>query len=319
MAGRSAGRAFSTNQRASAAVGCGKARGGGRGFGVVSEVHAPVEIVALVKSALLPESYEAAKRALAECERLDECGGWADKAAAIASYARQADNWELEAYAQRIRLRAVRRMGELLKTYDARGGDRVGKVATPLAFARESRRAVAEEAGLSEHKTRTALKIASLPSEEFEAAVESNKPPGTTTLAQWINHKQSAAATETVIDCAYPKGTAALWQHFDGSWRRPAKDRVRSETRQAFEERHTESLKRLGAADALEALLRFERNADGCGVELIAKVLLEQRGSQKLERVRRAIGLVFRLNSALDEAGGRGNPMLRSMDEKEAS
>jgi hypothetical protein len=58
-----------------------------------------VEIVALVETAQLPESYEAAKRAIAKCARLDECSEWADKAAAIASYARQADDVELQAYA----------------------------------------------------------------------------------------------------------------------------------------------------------------------------------------------------------------------------
>jgi hypothetical protein len=43
-----------------------------------------------------------------------------------------------------------------------------------------------------------------------------------------------------------------------------------------------------------------------------ALLLIERRSARKnLERVRRAIGLVFRLNSALDEAGNRGNPMLR--------
>ena len=40
--------------------------------------------------AALPVRYEAAKRELAECERVDECASWAKKAAALASYARQA-------------------------------------------------------------------------------------------------------------------------------------------------------------------------------------------------------------------------------------
>src|SRR4051794_38678196 len=92
------------------------------------------DIIALVKAARLPENYEAAKRAIAECERLDECNDWADKAAAIASYARQADDTELEDYAMRIRLRAQRRLGELLRAYDARGGDRRSKNVVTLNF-----------------------------------------------------------------------------------------------------------------------------------------------------------------------------------------
>jgi len=41
-----------------------------------------------INGARLPVVYEEAKRALAECSRLDECQQWADKAEAIASYAR---------------------------------------------------------------------------------------------------------------------------------------------------------------------------------------------------------------------------------------
>src|SRR6516164_9137922 len=118
----------------------------------------PAELSHLVNSAQLPQLYETAKNALAECERLDECAEWADQAAAIASYARQADDVELENYARRIRARAVRRCGELLRTFDARGR---GKSETPLVF--KSRTAVAQEEGLTEHKRRTALNIANIP------------------------------------------------------------------------------------------------------------------------------------------------------------
>lgn len=47
-------------------------------------------------SASLPATYEAARTALSECARIDECQGWADKAAALASYAKQADDKQLE-------------------------------------------------------------------------------------------------------------------------------------------------------------------------------------------------------------------------------
>jgi hypothetical protein len=148
-----------------------------------------IAIATLAETAQLPESYEAAKRAIAECDRLDECSEWADKAAAIASYARQANDLELLTCAQRIRARAVRRLGELLKEYDARGGDRRSKNAAPLAFDRQSRRAVAQEAGVSEHKARTAVNIAAMPQDDFEAVVESATPPGTTKLAQWMQQQ----------------------------------------------------------------------------------------------------------------------------------
>jgi hypothetical protein len=145
---------------------------------------------------------------------------------------------------------------------------------TPLGFARRSRTAVAQEAGLSEHKARTAVNIAAIPQDEFEAAVESAHPSGTTILARWLKRENP-------------------------------QDRVRAVTQRSF----AEISKSVAAVGAAEALLKFERNATECGVEMIVEIL---RGRvQKLERVRRAISLAFRLNSALDEAGNRGNPMLR--------
>ncbi len=48
----------------------------------------------IIPDARLPRTYEAAKAALSECQQVDECKDWADKAAALASYARQAEPYE---------------------------------------------------------------------------------------------------------------------------------------------------------------------------------------------------------------------------------
>jgi hypothetical protein len=72
-----------------------------------------------VASARLPATYEQAKLALASCERIDECSTWANKAEVLASYAKMADDDSLRVMADRIQARAVRRMGELLKEFDA--------------------------------------------------------------------------------------------------------------------------------------------------------------------------------------------------------
>ena len=237
----------------------------------------PAQIAALVKTAPLPENYEAAKKAIAECERIDQCAEWADKAVAIASYARQADDFELEAYARRIRLRAVRRCGELLRTFDARGGDRT-KGALPLGFARHSRADVAKAAGLTEHKARTAVEIAKIPEAEFEAAVEKQRPVGTTLFRQWQK------------------------------LHRP--ERVRAVTQASL----LEVSRSANAGRALEGLLQFEKAAAECGdLDAIVELCRGPGRGERLQRVRRAIGLAFRLQSALDDAGNRGSPMLRSV------
>jgi len=70
-----------------------------------------------IASARLPATYEQAKTALASCERIDECKTWANKAEALASYAKMADDDSLRRLSDRIQARAVRRMGELLQQF----------------------------------------------------------------------------------------------------------------------------------------------------------------------------------------------------------
>lgn len=126
--------------------------------------------------ARLPRTYEAARTALAECQSVDECKDWSDKAAALASYAKQAEDETLMRMAARIKARATRRAGELLRQIEPGQGARDGKRGegdhTPLRRADAAR-----EAGLSKHQQVQATRIASIPEPEFERQVESPKPP----------------------------------------------------------------------------------------------------------------------------------------------
>lgn len=174
--------------------------------------------------ARLPASYERAKQALVECSRIDECQEWADKAEALASYAKQAKDDQLRVMADRIQARAIRRCGELLKTFDARGGDRSKTEAghgsalkscpdcqhewladlsecpycnnTPqeridaVQAERLSQRQAANKAGLSEHQQLQAVRVANVPAAEFEALIESQKPPTVKKLAEIGKHQQ---------------------------------------------------------------------------------------------------------------------------------
>jgi hypothetical protein len=105
----------------------------------------------------------------------------ADKMEALASYARQAHDETLHNYAKRIQGRAVRRTGELLKEIEPSKGRQPENVGAPLRFTRSQ---AAREAGLSTDQRNTALRVASIPPAEFEAAVESDKPPTVTELAE---------------------------------------------------------------------------------------------------------------------------------------
>lgn len=135
---------------------------------------------AVVKPAPLPIRYEATCAALAECESLDECKEWADRAEALASYYRQSKNLEMEESARRIRLRAKRRVGELLleiKAAAPRGAK--GRI---QAGGQTGRSAAARAVGLSPTQTRNVVRIARIPREEAEAAIEASPPPTETQL-----------------------------------------------------------------------------------------------------------------------------------------
>src|SRR3990167_11344690 len=84
-----------------------------------------------VHNAKLPKMYEGAKEALAECSRIDECADWANKAEALASYAKQAGDESLRKTADRIQARAIRRCGELLKEIRPAKNQHEGKGRAP--------------------------------------------------------------------------------------------------------------------------------------------------------------------------------------------
>jgi len=133
-----------------------------------------------ISKATLPAAYENAKDALAACTRVDECADWADRAAALASYAKQAQDDALHQHATRIRARAIRRCGELLKQIKAATGAHLKRDASdPL-----SRKGAASDAGLSERERKTALRVASVESGRFESEVESSKPATVSRLAE---------------------------------------------------------------------------------------------------------------------------------------
>lgn len=137
-----------------------------------------------IPDARLPRAYEAAQTALAECQQIDECKDWADKAAALASYAKQSQDESLMRMAQRIRARAVRRAGELLaQVEDSRKGQNLPNAKSEVAptFSRQD---AAREAGFSKHQQVQAVRIAAIPEPEFEAQVEAPKPATLSQLAQ---------------------------------------------------------------------------------------------------------------------------------------
>lgn len=132
-----------------------------------------------IANAPLPETYEAAKSALATCERIDECQDWANKAEALAAYARMSDDDTLRKLADRIQARAVRRAGQLLRQIDGRGRPKNNGGAPVI-----SQRQAASDARLSPDQQLQAVRVSKVDESTFNAAVESDDPPTVTALAE---------------------------------------------------------------------------------------------------------------------------------------
>ncbi len=91
--------------------------------------------------------------------------------------------------AARIRARAMRRAGELLKQIEP--GKTGPKQLTDAADTQLSRTDVAKRAGMSERQQVTAVRVASIPERQFTEQVESATPPTLTELA-----RQGCAASQ---------------------------------------------------------------------------------------------------------------------------
>jgi len=142
-----------------------------------------------ISSAKLPVRYEAAKKSLQACVDIDECQSWAKKAEALASYAKQSDDESLFKMCVRIKGRAIRRCGELLRAMTPEREGKRGEVSTQGGT--NYRKDVAKQAGLSKKQKDTALRVANVPDEEFEAMVECETPASVQELAEMGTKKKS--------------------------------------------------------------------------------------------------------------------------------
>ena len=119
--------------------------------------------------------YEAACRAVAECKAVDEVKGIHDKAEAMRVYARLAGDKSMEIDAAEIRIRAERRLGEMLADEKAAGGlDPAASLKRgPVVVAHDhgKRPATLADAGISKDLSSRAQKLAAVPPAEFEAEV----------------------------------------------------------------------------------------------------------------------------------------------------
>ena len=115
--------------------------------------------------------------------------------------------------ATRIKVRAVRRVGELLGQIEPSPGVRTDLPRAPIGGL--TRTEAAREAGLSPHQQFQAMRVAAIPEDEVEERIEGYMPPTITELTAprptrttswlWTNTRASMAQYELVPD-KYPGG-----------------------------------------------------------------------------------------------------------------
>jgi len=109
--------------------------------------------------------YDTARKALAEAHSVDEVKDVRDKAEAMRAYAKQANDIEFVNWAAEIKLRAERKLGELLKETERAKGGRPPEQ-KPLTSCQEF--PTLPELGVSYKQSSRWQRIASIPEEKFE-------------------------------------------------------------------------------------------------------------------------------------------------------
>ena len=119
--------------------------------------------------------YDAACRALAEAKSVDDVKDIRDKSEAIRAYAKQAKNKQLEVDAAEIRIRAERRLGEMIAAQRDAGLLSKGAAGEGAAKrgSQENPRSLPTlaEAGIDKNLADRARKLASIPETEFNEIV----------------------------------------------------------------------------------------------------------------------------------------------------
>lgn len=198
--------------------------------------------------------YEAAERAIAAAEAVDEVLEIRSQAEAWRAYAKQAKNRDLEIKAARIRFRAERRLGELLVLAKAAGQVRAGNphvncsqseqlnrdggdvVADGEALLEEIRapfRVTLEQAGIDRKLSSRAQRLAAMDANEFETALARQAEEmrsGQARVAMDLlkvgaeekgrAHRRNVAAALSASSAELPAGPLVPAVYLDPPWRR---------------------------------------------------------------------------------------------------
>ena len=115
--------------------------------------------------------YDAACTALAKACRVDEVKSIRDKAVALAAYAKQAQNLQLERQATEIRVRAERRAGQLLAEMPKAKGAKEPGTKRGSTRSNDTTTSTLDEIGVTKDQSSQWQKLAKVPDADFEQAL----------------------------------------------------------------------------------------------------------------------------------------------------
>ncbi len=238
--------------------------------------------------------YEAACRALADCKAVDEVKAWADKAAAMQAYGRMAKDKTLEVDAAEIRIRAERRLGQMLADQKASGGLSKGAAGAGVNqhTPPEGRSAVTTaprlaDAGISKDLSRRAQKLAAVPEAAFEAELAAKRERDQREGARVSARLEKAGERELKKQQAAP---AAEPEDDDGPSAADLLDDMQKELARA--EARVAELEKLMQADGKKAAANLARRLDHAVRQ--QEVLQEDaaRLQRKADRYERMLGQI---------------------------
>jgi N6-adenosine-specific RNA methylase IME4 len=191
--------------------------------------------------------YDEACRAVAACKSVDEAKDFRDMAMAMAAYARQAKNKDLEADAIEIRMRATRRLDKLRELQK----QTVGLAKNQHAGLSENPAPTLASQGIDKNLANQARRLGALPDERFETAVAEARDRVANAPGNAIKRQQREMLADELRrgNRPLPKGKyAAIYADPPWKWK-PRSERGEHNTEQHYPTEELDDIKALPVGD----------------------------------------------------------------------